>query len=57
MESPPDGFTAEQVSSDENFLENVQSHVLDSEKFVAGSFQSSHAAWQELLKESKKQTS
>lgn len=54
MGSPPETFTDEQAAKDTEFLDNVREHILDSDRFVAGSFQNSFPAWEELLKESKR---
>jgi hypothetical protein len=57
MSNPPEAFEKEQVSSDQNFLETVGERILDSERFVAGSFRNCFPAWEELLKESKRHSS
>jgi hypothetical protein len=57
MDKNPQQFDPKQVAEDQNFLDNVEDHILDADKFVAGSFQNHLPAWEELLKESKRQTS
>jgi hypothetical protein len=57
MSNPPETFSNEQVAKDTGFLDNLQERILDSDRFVAGSFQNSFPAWEELLKDSKRQTS
>lgn len=55
MEAPPEKFTSETVATDEAFLDSVGDRILNSEEFVAGSFQNSYPAWEELLRNSKRQ--
>jgi hypothetical protein len=57
MSNPPERFTEEQIRLDESFLESISEHILDADKFVAGSFQTSFLAWKELLAGSKRHAS
>jgi hypothetical protein len=57
MSTPPERFDENQVSSDEAFLRSIKDHILDSDKLVVGSFQNAYPAWEELLAESKRQSS
>lgn len=45
------------VAADELFLQEIEEHILDAERFVAGSFQNNLAAWEELLSGSSRQLS
>jgi hypothetical protein len=47
----------EREAADQKFLDEVKEHILDAEQFVAGSFKNNLAAWEELLKDSKRQSS
>jgi hypothetical protein len=57
MSTPPEEFDESQINSDETFLRSIKDHILDLDKFVAGSFQNAYPAWEELLAESKRQSS
>jgi hypothetical protein len=57
MEKAPQTFSHEAVAEDEGFLQQLSAHILDTEKFVAGSFQQNLAAWEELLGGSSRQSS
>jgi hypothetical protein len=56
MSHPPESFDQDQMSLDKAFLESINEHILNSDEFVAGSFQNCFPAWEELLRESKRQT-
>jgi hypothetical protein len=57
MSEPPEQFTEGINEMNESFLNDIERKVLKAEEFVAGSLQSSYPAWEELLKESKRQSS
>jgi hypothetical protein len=57
MENSPKVFSEEQIASSEAFLETIEKNILKAEEFVAGSFQNSYPAWQELLRDSTRQSS
>jgi hypothetical protein len=56
MENPPRQFTAAQERSDQAFLDDIETHILNAEQFVADGFQSNVARWEELLKNSPRQS-
>jgi hypothetical protein len=56
MQNPPKDFS-ETAKANESFLNSIGKHVHDSEAFVAGSFQNAFPAWEELLRESRRQSS
>lgn len=57
MGNAPAVFSDEMNASNEAFLDHISKHIQNAEEFVAGSFQHSYPAWEELLKESKRQMS
>jgi hypothetical protein len=57
MSNEPETFTAEMIASGKEFLESIEDHILNANDFTAGSFGNSYPAWQELLRESKRQSS
>jgi hypothetical protein len=57
MSNPPESFDGEVSDLNEAFLQTVEDHILNSVEFTAGSFQNSYAAWEELLKNSSRQSS
>jgi hypothetical protein len=57
MSQAPEKFTEEMVSSDEEFLNSKEGNILNYKEFSAGSFGNSYPAWEELRRESKRQTS
>lgn len=57
MSNPPEAYTEEMIRRNEAFLDNVGEHIQDANEFVAGSFQNSYPAWEELLAGSRRQMS
>lgn len=57
METSDLSDVLEREAADQKFLDEVKEHILDAEQFVAGSFKNNLAAWEELLQESKRQSS
>jgi hypothetical protein len=57
MSEPPKSFGEKMRAENEGFLDSISDHVQNAEEFVAGSFGNASAAWEELLRESKRQSS
>jgi hypothetical protein len=59
MGNAPQVFSDEMNASNEAFLDSIGEHISiqNADKFVAGSFQDSYPEWEELLRESKRQSS
>jgi hypothetical protein len=57
MQGASEKVFEETAADNESFLDSIKEHVQDSEAFVAGSFQNLYPAWEELLRESRRQTS
>jgi hypothetical protein len=57
MENSPKVFSEEHIASSEAFLETIEKNILKAKEFVAGSFQNSYPVWQELLRDSTRQSS
>jgi hypothetical protein len=52
LDSEPEEPSLEQVKESERWLRNLNSMILNHERFVASSFSACYPAWHELLKDS-----
>jgi hypothetical protein len=57
MSNAPEIFSEELNKSNESFLETIEDHILNAKEFTVGVFKNSYPAWEELLRESKRQSS
>jgi hypothetical protein len=57
MDIPEMSLNPKSVVDDQKFLDEVGDHIRDANQFVAESFQNNSAAWDELLKDSRRQSS
>lgn len=57
MSQPPESFGGQTKAENERFLDSIKDHVRNADEFVAGTFGNASAAWEELLQESKRQSS